>query len=219
MAVSALCQDPMEEIVSGKHNGLLYQWARFLYRRMPSHDRMTLDDAFSEETQYALEAAQRFDPSRGNKFITVLYRHLQLRSQSRVQYSWAHMRTPNGKWCYMDTDYQYYFRSDDIDEECQEKSSYAVEDETPVSEAERREALSAVTQQSLNTIQKILEAGYDTDHLRKIIRQAGRMWVARQNPNTRATPESFKVFVEERLGVSVEEFEALARDVDRVGLF
>lgn len=212
-------EDPLADLTAGKYDALMLKWAKWLMARLPSHLRMTLDDALGETSSFAVEALTKFDPDRGVQFITYLFRYVEFCSKKRLQAAWGPTRTPKGKACRLDCEMSCsaYLRS----KSCWGVEAVAKDHRDAPTEAMRQEALARLSDASIITIQKLLDSGYEMPVLLKLVSRAGRMWAVRQTkkPRSKTRQQRIKVFVEERLGIAYTEFEALVRDVDSADIF
>lgn len=84
-------------LAEGKYNGYLISATNKLLKRLPL-GHTTFEDCMAWMQVYALEAIDAFDPYKGCRFTTFLYRHLFTRSLADFNYSWNENRQPQGSY-------------------------------------------------------------------------------------------------------------------------
>lgn len=88
----------LEKLEQGEYDGYIWFAAKILFPKLPQPQTlMTITDLRQDFRICALEAIDSYDPNRGAKFTTHLYKHLQIRSFQFMNYSWLVMNHPKGK--------------------------------------------------------------------------------------------------------------------------
>ena len=82
-----------EQVAAGKFLRYEHRAARRLWKLLPPEERHVID---ADVRLFTLEAARRYDPSRGARFETFLFSHLLNRTRAHVLKAWAKRRRPEG---------------------------------------------------------------------------------------------------------------------------
>jgi len=82
-----------ERVAADRFIGYEQRASRRLYMMLPHEERGGIE---SDVRLYALEAARLFDPTRGAKFTTFLFIHLNNRTRTQISKCWSKRRRPRG---------------------------------------------------------------------------------------------------------------------------